>query len=167
MRATIHAAVMLSIAAGIAGAQQPTAPHSKSYGAAAGRGASAHGAPSDGLKWGPAPAVFPAGAQMAVLQGDPGSSAIFTVRLRMPNGYKIAPHTHPADEYVTVISGTLLIGMGDTAASKGMMRLRAGGFVNAPANQSHYVTAQGRTVVQVTAMGPFALTYGNPADTPK
>ena len=45
------------------------------------------------IKWGPAPAVFPAGAQMAVLEGDPSSASLFTVRLRMPDGYKIAPHT--------------------------------------------------------------------------
>jgi len=49
------------------------------------------------LKWGPAPAIFPAGAQMAVLQGDPGSAELFTVRLRFPDGYKVAPHTHPPD----------------------------------------------------------------------
>src|SRR3954471_21026220 len=65
------------------------------------------------LKWGPAPAVFPAGAKMAVLQGDPSKSELFTVRLDMPDGYAIAPHWHPTDEHVTVISGKFLVGMGD------------------------------------------------------
>jgi len=104
--------------------------------------ASAQGAAKtgdDGLKWGPAPAVFPAGVQMAVVQGDPGSSSLFTVRLRFPNGYKVAPHTHPTDENLTVISG---------------MRRN-------PAE------AHGTTVVQVHAIGPFSLTYVNPADAPK
>ena len=165
MRIAIPAAVLLSFAASTGGAQQATAPHPKSHAAA--HGASAHGASSDGLMWGPAPAVFPAGAQMAVLQGNPSGAELFTARLRFPNGYKIAPHTHPTDEHVTVISGTLLVGMGDTAASKGMTRLRMGGFVTAPANQSHYVRAEGRTVVQVHAMGPFAMTYVNASDTPK
>jgi quercetin dioxygenase-like cupin family protein len=119
------------------------------------------------IKWGPAPAVFPPGAQMAVLQGDPGGTALFTVRLRFPDGYKIAPHTHPTDENVTVISGTFLVGMGTTFDTKGGMLLRPGGFVTAPANQAHYAAAQGETVVQVHALGPFAMTYVNPADTPR
>ncbi|NUQ20119.1 MAG: cupin domain-containing protein [Gemmatimonadaceae bacterium] len=119
-----------------------------------------------GVKWGPAPAIFPAGAQMAVMQGDPSGNALFTVRLRFPNGYKIAPHTHPTDEHVTVISGNFKVGMGSTVDAKNMMTLHAGGFVTAPANQAHYAAAQGVTVVQVHAMGPFAMTYVNPADTP-
>lgn len=119
------------------------------------------------FKWGPAPAVFPAGAQMAVLEGDPGGSGLFTVRLRMPNGYKIAPHTHPTDENVTVISGNFRVGMGATVDRKGMMTLHSGGFVTAPRNQPHYAEAQGETIVQVHAIGPFALTYVNPADLPK
>ena len=119
------------------------------------------------LKWGPAPAVFPAGAQMAVLQGDPGANSLFTVRLRMPNGYAIKPHTHPTDEHVTVISGKFAVGMGDKFDPKSTMTLHQGGFVTAPAKMSHYAIAHGATVVQVHAMGPFSLTYVNPADTPK
>jgi quercetin dioxygenase-like cupin family protein len=119
------------------------------------------------LKWGPAPAVFPAGAQMAVLEGDPGGSGLFTVRLKMPNGYRIAPHTHPTDENVTVISGTFRVGMGDKFDTKGMMTLHAGGFVTAPQKMAHYAMATGETIVQVHAIGPFALTYVNPADLPK
>ncbi|MDQ6830720.1 MAG: cupin domain-containing protein [Gemmatimonadota bacterium] len=129
--------------------------------------AEAHAAGPPALKWGPAPAIFPAGAQMAVLQGDPGGNAQFTVRLRMPDGYKIAPHTHPTDENVTVISGKFRVGMGKTFDTKGMMKLSAGGFVTAPANGAHYAVAQGVTVVQVHAIGPFAMTYVNPADTPR
>ncbi|MDB4889661.1 MAG: anti-ECFsigma factor, ChrR [Gemmatimonadetes bacterium] len=118
-------------------------------------------------KWGPAPAVFPAGAQMAVMQGNPGKAEPFTVRLRFPSGYTIAPHWHPTDENVTVISGTLRLGMGKKFESNGMLTLNAGGFVSAPANEAHYAQAQGLTVVQVHAIGPFALTYINPADTPR
>jgi quercetin dioxygenase-like cupin family protein len=119
------------------------------------------------FKWGPAPAVFPAGAEMAVLAGNPGGQGEYTVRLRMPGGYKIAPHTHPTDENVTVISGTFKVGMGKTFETKGMMALSAGGFVTAPAQMAHYATAVGPTVVQVHGVGPFVLTYVNPADMPK
>lgn len=152
MRLTTATALLLAITATTALAQQPAA---------------SPVAPPPDLKWGPAPAVFPPGAQMAVLQGDPGSTSLFTVRLRLPDGYKVAPHTHPTDEHVTVISGTLRVGMGTSVESKGMMTLRAGGFVTAPANQAHYAIAQGATIVQVHAMGPFAMTYVYPADTPR
>lgn len=128
---------------------------------------SAPEAPEPNLNWGPAPAVFPAGAQMAVLQGDPSGTALFTVRLRFPDGYKIQPHTHPTDENVTVVSGTFVVGMGSAFDESAATTLGAGGFVTAPANHAHFAAAHGVTTVQVHAMGPFAMTYVNPADTPK
>jgi len=152
MRFITKAALLLSIAA-IATSAQTTI--------------SSHASAQPEIKWGPAPPVFPAGAQMAVLQGDPSSNGVFTVRLRFPDGYKIAPHTHPTDENVTVISGTFKLAMGKTFDANGMTALTAGGFVTAPANMAHYAQAQGTTIVQVHAVGPFALTYVNPADTPK
>lgn len=150
MRLTTSVTLLLTLAAATVSAQASAASHTM-----------------PDLKWGPAPAIFPAGAQMAVLQGDPGGNALFTVRLRMPDGYTIAPHTHPTDENVTVISGTFNVGMGKTLEKKGLLKLNAGGFVTAPANAAHYAIARGPTVVQVHAMGPFAMTYVNPADTPK
>jgi quercetin dioxygenase-like cupin family protein len=120
-----------------------------------------------GVTWGPAPAIFPRGAQMAVLQGDPGGTSLFTVRLRMPDNYIIPPHTHPNDEIVTVIDGTFRVGMGSTFDRKSMMTLGEGGFAVAPANHAHFAVTRGRTIVQVHALGPFAMTYVNPADTPK
>ncbi len=117
--------------------------------------------------WGPAPPVLPPGARVAVLQGDPGQAALFTLRLEMPDGYKIAPHFHPTDEHVTVIEGTFLIGMGDRLDAAHATTLARGGFVTAGAGQHHFAIAKGRTVVQVHAMGPFQLTYVNPADDPQ
>jgi len=117
-------------------------------------------------KWGPAPAVFPAGAKMAILSGDPSKRDLFTVRLDMPAGYKIAPHYHPTDEHITVLSGNFLVGMGDKLESKGTTSLKAGGFATAPANAHHFGIARGHTIVQVHAIGPFQLTYVNPADDP-
>jgi quercetin dioxygenase-like cupin family protein len=119
------------------------------------------------LKWGPAPAVFPAGAKMAVLQGDPSKPELFTVRLAFPAGYTIAPHVHPTDEHITVISGTFLVGMGDKADFTNPVVLPVGGFITAPAKMAHFARAKGATVVQVSAIGPFALTYVNPADDPQ
>jgi quercetin dioxygenase-like cupin family protein len=119
------------------------------------------------VAWGPAPPVFASGARMAVLEGDPSQAALFTVRLDLPDGYRIAPHFHPTDEFVTVIEGTFLVGMGDQIDAAQAKLLPAGGFIIAGANMHHYGIAKGHTVVQVHAMGPFALTYVNPKDDPR
>jgi hypothetical protein len=68
---------------------------------------------------------------------------------------------------VTVVSGSFSVGMGKTFDASKMKTLSAGGFVTAPANEAHYAMSRGVTVVQVHAMGPFAMTYVNPADAPK
>jgi quercetin dioxygenase-like cupin family protein len=83
----------------------------------------------------------------------------------MPAGYKIAPHTHPTDEHVTVLSGTLALGMGD-GLGKATQDLPAGGYVLLPADMRHFAIATTAVVVQVSGAGPFALTYVNPADDP-
>jgi quercetin dioxygenase-like cupin family protein len=121
---------------------------------------------SSQLKWGPAPAVFPRGAQIAVLSGDPFKDGLYVVRLKMPSGYRIPAHNHPTDEMVTVISGNLHLGMGDKLDEKQGMLLTAGGYAEAPAKMNHYAWATGPTVVQVHGQGPFAITYVNPADDP-
>jgi len=121
------------------------------------------------LVFGPAPAVFPPGAEMAVLQGDPSvPGAIFTVRLRFPNRYIIPAHFHPTDESVTVIRGTFLVGIGDVFDRDAFLPpLHRGDFITAPANVNHFAQARGRTEVQVHAIGPFEMTYVNPADDPR
>ncbi len=129
-------------------------------------GASTASAQVPSMKWGPAPAVFPKGAKMAVMQGDPGKAELFTVRLDFPNAYTIPAHFHPTDEHITVIHGTFLVGMGDKFDAGHVTTLAVGGFVTAPAKMNHYARAKGHTVVQVTAMGPFAMTYVNAADDP-
>jgi quercetin dioxygenase-like cupin family protein len=123
-------------------------------------------ASQNGITWGPAPAVFPPGAEFAVMQGDPSKAEPFTVRLRFPNGYKIPAHTHPTVENVTVLSGTFMAGMGPKFDESALKALGRDDFASIPADHAHYAMARGLTVVQVHAIGPFALTYVNPADTP-
>jgi hypothetical protein len=74
----------------------------------------AHVLTPEHLTWGPAPAILPAGARLAVLDGDPSKAGLYTMRLAMPAGYRIPPHFHQVDEHVTVISGAFQVGMGDT-----------------------------------------------------
>ncbi len=120
------------------------------------------------LKWGPAPESLPPGAKAVVVQGDPGvKGELFTVRLKMPKGYTIPPHTHPTAEYVAVLSGTLYLGEGDLAAKKSAKALKAGGWASIPEGHHHYAISDADTEVQVHAMGPFEITYINPADDPR
>src|SRR5256886_11423818 len=88
--------------------------------------------------WGSAPAVFPPGARMAVLSGDPAKAAPFTVELAFPAGYKIPPHFHPTAETVTVKKGTLLVGMGDTFDASKAKPMQVGDSGSIPANAHHF-----------------------------
>lgn len=118
------------------------------------------------VKWGAPPPVLRPGAKFAVIAGDPTSTGMVTVRLQMPPGYQIAPHWHPTDEHVTVLSGTLELGMGDTLDKAHSVALTSGGYALAPANMHHYAWTRGGATIQVHLMGPFAITYVNPADDP-
>ena len=124
-------------------------------------------AKADSLQWGPAPAVFPAGAKMAVVSGDPSKPGPFVIQLAMPDGYRLAPHFHPTDETVEVKQGTFLFAMGDTFDLAKTKPMNVGEKGSIPANMHHYATAKGATVLAVTSTGPFALTYVNPADNPQ
>lgn len=122
--------------------------------------------PAD-VKWGPAPPGLPAEAQFAVLDGDPGKPGTFTARLKAPDGMKVMPHWHPADEHLTIIAGTLMVGMGNKWDDSAMQAVNTGGYSMMPRKQNHYVQMKGETIVQITASGPFAITYANPSDDPR
>ena len=121
----------------------------------------------EGLQWGDAPPVLPKGAKLAVLQGDPGKAGPFVIRLQLPKGYKVAPHTHSQAENVTVMSGSFMVGMGDKADPKAMKPMGAGAFGSIPAKTSHYAMAKTPVILQIHGEGPFDLTYANPDDDPR
>lgn len=121
----------------------------------------------DQVKWGPVPPFMPTGAKLAVLEGDPMAAAgDYTIRLKMPDGYKIAPHYHPSRENVTVLSGTLKVGMGDQFDADKMMSFGTGSFAYLDPNMHHYAAASGETVIQIHGMSPVKFNYINPADDP-
>lgn len=112
-------------------------------------------------QWGEAPILFPRGAQMAVVSGNPGASGRFTAELKMPDGYRWPPHFHFQDELLTVRTGTLLVGMGDkldVAQTKAMV---AGDSATTAARMHHYAVAKGETIIAVTADGPYTIRYVN------
>ena len=117
------------------------------------------------MTWMPAPPDLPKGGQMAVLHGDPSKSAPFTVRFKMPSGYKIPPHWHSKDEQLTVISGSFTLHMGDTMDAPAT-QLAAGGYHFLPGKMHHAAEGKGETIVQIDGMGPFDIHYLNPADNP-
>jgi uncharacterized RmlC-like cupin family protein len=122
----------------------------------------------DQMKWGPPPPFLAPGAQVAVLEGDPGaSSGDFTIRLKMPAGYKVAPHWHPKRENVTVISGNFKVGMGDKWEDAKMATFAPGSFAYMDPEMHHYAqSGETETVVQVHGMSPLQLNYVNPDDDP-
>jgi anti-sigma factor ChrR (cupin superfamily) len=123
--------------------------------------------PADQVKWGPAPPALPPGAQVAILDGDPTKPGAFVIRAKFPDGYSVPPHWHPTIENLVVLGGTLMLGMGDKVDKASMQNLTAGGYSKMPARMHHYVIAKGETTIQVHGMGPFEVTYVNPADDPR
>ena len=119
------------------------------------------------LNWGPAPAVLPAGAQLAVLEGNPMQPGPYTMRLKMPDGYKIPPHHHHAREHVTVISGEFHVGMGDKFDDTKMSSFSPGAFAYLEPTVHHYASAKGESVIQLHGQGPWQIIYVNPADNPQ
>jgi quercetin dioxygenase-like cupin family protein len=119
------------------------------------------------IKWGPAPASLPPGAQAAMLDGDPGKEGLFALRLKLPKGYHIPPHTHPKPEIVTVISGTFRLGMGEKADKIKGQPLPAGSFFALAPGMAHFAFADEDTVIQLNSTGPWGLTYINSGDDPR
>lgn len=123
--------------------------------------------PAASVQWGAAPDALPAGAQAAVLYGDPAKDGAFVMRLKAPKGYHIPPHTHPKPEIVTVISGTARLGMGQTADRAKAQVLPAGSFFALEPGMAHYAFVDEDAVLQLNGVGPWALNYVNPADDPR
>lgn len=107
------------------------------------------------MQWRDGPPTLPPGAQMVVLDGDPRKEGSFTMRLKMPPGYKIPPHTHPTAERVTVISGTVHLGIGEKFDEGGGRELKPGDFAVVPAGVPHFAWSPGAAVLQIQSEGPF------------
>jgi quercetin dioxygenase-like cupin family protein len=120
----------------------------------------------DAIKWS-APAAYAPGAQIAVIKGDPTKEGMYVVRLKVPAGFKIAPHTHPNDENVTVLSGSFNIGTGDKPDPEKGTLVKAGGYSYVMNGMSHYAWFTEDSVLQLHGMGPQGVTYINPADDPR
>jgi len=113
------------------------------------------------VPWRDAPPGLPAGAKTAVLEGDPKKPGIFTMRLRLPPGARLNPHTHPIDERVTILSGSIHVAFGEKFDGTADKTFTAGAFYITPTPAPHFVWTDEECVLQVTGMGPWGLTYLN------
>jgi len=123
--------------------------------------------PADKVQWGPAPPALPPGAEISVFEGNPAEKGAVTLRLRFPARYNIPAHWHSMTERLTVLSGSLHVGMGDKLDRQTSQTLAPGGFVSLPANMHHFAWTDNPTVVQIDLEGPFDIFYVNPADDPQ
>lgn len=122
--------------------------------------------PAANITWGDAPPSLPPGAKAAVIAGDPTQPGPFTIRIQLPSGYRVPAHWHPSAEQVTVLSGTVGLGMGEAWDDAALQPMAAGSFTILPAEMRHYVLARTPVVLQVQSTGPFVINYVNPADDP-
>jgi quercetin dioxygenase-like cupin family protein len=123
--------------------------------------------PSDSIVWKEGPSSLPKGARMAVLEGDPTKEGPFVFRVKVPDGYRVAPHVHPKTERITVIAGTFHVGMGGTFDANKTTPMPAGTYGSWPAGMKHFVWAKGETILQFHGVGPWTIEYVNPADDPR
>jgi hypothetical protein len=136
--------------------------------AAVTRAQSAHAiVPADKVQFGAAPPVLPAGAQLAVLEGNPGEKGPLVLRLKLPANYKLPAHWHTMAERVTVLSGMFNVGMGDKLSTSASQPLAPGGFVSLPAKMHHYAWTSAPTIVQINLEGPFDIFYVDPNEDPQ
>ena len=122
--------------------------------------------PND-IKWLDAPPSLPPGAKLAVIEGDPKAAGLFTMRIKVPANYMIMPHWHPADEHVTVIKGSFYMGLGEKFDKKTAKEIPTAGFAVMLMGTRHFAFTKEETIVQIHGMGPWGITYVNPADDPR
>ena len=119
------------------------------------------------IEWRAFPA-FPPSARLAVIVGDPSQPGPYTVRVKLPSGVKLMPHSHPEDRVYTVMSGIFYIGLGEKFDAGKLNAYPPGSVVVLPGNTFHFHWARsGEYVTQVSAIGPLGLDYLDPADDPR
>jgi quercetin dioxygenase-like cupin family protein len=138
----------------------------------AGRAVAQNGAPSvmalspAEMKWTSQGALAAAGLEQLNLIGDPAKAGPYTLRLKFPKGFRIAPHTHPDSREVTVLSGVFATGYGESFDATKLKILPAGSFYTEPANVPHYIEIKEETVLQVSGTGPSGRKFIIPSEMP-
>jgi quercetin dioxygenase-like cupin family protein len=119
------------------------------------------------VEWNVFPA-FPPSVRLAILVGDTSQPGPYVVRVKVPAGVKLMPHTHPEDRIYTVIAGTFYIGLGNTFDPAQLVSYPPGSVIVLPGHTPHFHWARsGEYVTQVSANGPLGLDYVDPDDDPR
>lgn len=119
------------------------------------------------MTWGPPPPSLPPGSKIAVISGDPSKPGPFVLRAQVPAGYRVPAHWHPGDENLTILSGTVALGMGDAWDDSKLHDVPTGGYAALPAEMRHFFLARTASTFQVNGIGPFVVNYVNPTDDPQ
>lgn len=113
----------------------------------------------DKIEWEAAP-PGEIGVKGATLTGPLTTRGFYTRRVHLAQGGMVAPHTHPDTRYVTVLSGELFIGQGDTMDPATASRYPAGSYIVIPAGMAHYSLAiGGEAEYQESGIGPTATNF--------
>ena len=121
----------------------------------------------DQIPWRNGPPSLLPGAKMAILEGDPAKEGLFTMRLKLPDGYRVFPHWHPKTERLTIIQGVVNLGTGDRFDAEGTRALSAGTYSSMPPRMAHFAWMKGETILQLSSIGPWEVVYVNPGDDPR
>jgi quercetin dioxygenase-like cupin family protein len=119
------------------------------------------------LTWMPF-AAFPPSVRLAVLVGDITKPGPYLLRVKVPAGVTLMPHTHPEDRVYTVMSGVFYIGLGASFDAETLKAYGPGSVIVLPGNTPHFHRAKsGEYVSQVTGTGPLGIVYVDPKDDPR
>lgn len=122
--------------------------------------------PAGDIVWVPAPATLPAGAQTALLYGNPAGDGLFAMRLKVPKGYQLPLHTHPGQEIVTVLQGKVRLVVGSMANAASAPPLTAGSFYITEPGTPHTLLVEEDSVIQVNSRGPWGIDFVDPVEDP-
>jgi quercetin dioxygenase-like cupin family protein len=120
-------------------------------------------APSE-LTWTDLPSL--PGVKIAVIEGPLNQAVPIMFRLKFPANFKVAPHWHPGIEHITIISGTLHMGLGSVFDASKTRALTPGSISIMQPGTNHFVWTDEETIGQVHSIGPWAVNYVNPGDDP-
>ena len=109
------------------------------------------------IPWGP---VNAAGAQSAVVVGDPAKPGFYMVYNKWTKGNHFSrPHFHPNDRYIVVLQGTWWVGSGPKFDPANTTPMPAGSFVTHFAKQVHWDGAKDEdAVLLIMGEGPATST---------
>ena len=111
------------------------------------------------VQWKPCPPNLPGGCEIAVLEGNPKSNDLFTIRFRIVGEFVMPPHTHPKDERVTILQGKAYVAFGKEATKKDAKEFGPGDYYVNARNAIHTVWADPSTIIQITGIGPWEANF--------